>query len=63
MATSHIVPAGGEQLIRTTMRQAGIVIARDDLTVTLARDVAGEHIAGSHIHHDHIEPSTSSKAN
>ena len=55
MATSPIAPAAGEQIFDTPARQAGFIVARDDLTITRARYVAGEHIAGPHIHHEHTD--------
>jgi len=55
MATSRITPAAGEQIFDTPARQAGFIVARDDLTVTRARYAAGEHIAGPHIHHEHTD--------
>ena len=56
MATNHIASAGGEELlIDSPARQGSFVIARDDLTITHARFAAGAHIAGPHIHHQHID--------
>lgn len=56
MATSPVASAdGGEQLIHSPAQQAGIVIAREDLTIIHARYAAGEHVAGRHIHHRHTD--------
>jgi mannose-6-phosphate isomerase-like protein (cupin superfamily) len=56
MATNHIASAsGGEQIIDSPARQGSFVIEREDLTITHARYVAGEHVAGRHIHHQHTD--------
>jgi mannose-6-phosphate isomerase-like protein (cupin superfamily) len=56
MATSRISPPGGaEVLVDSPARQGGIVVAREDLTITHARYAAGERVAGPHIHHRHTD--------
>jgi mannose-6-phosphate isomerase-like protein (cupin superfamily) len=55
MATDHIHPAGGEQIIHSPARQGGFVIAREELTITHARYAAGEHVAVQHVHHRHTD--------
>jgi len=55
MATNPISPANGERIIDSPARQSHFVIAREDLTITHARYAAGEHVAGRHIHHQHID--------
>jgi mannose-6-phosphate isomerase-like protein (cupin superfamily) len=56
MASRPLIPAGGaESLVRGAAREAGILIAREDLTVTHARYAAGERVAGPHIHHRHTD--------
>jgi mannose-6-phosphate isomerase-like protein (cupin superfamily) len=54
MATDHIASAGsGEPISDNPARQSGFVIAREELTITHASYVAGEQVAGRHIHHQH----------
>jgi quercetin dioxygenase-like cupin family protein len=56
MATDHIVSVGSrEQIIDSPARQGSFVIAGEDLTITHARYVAGEHVAGRHIHREHTD--------
>lgn len=56
MATHHIVSVGSrEQIIDSSARQGSFVIASEDLTITHARYVAGEHVAGRHIHREHTD--------
>ena len=56
MAIDHIASAcGGEPLLDSPARQASVVFAREDLTITHACYAAGEHVAGPHIHHQHTD--------
>jgi mannose-6-phosphate isomerase-like protein (cupin superfamily) len=51
-----IAPASGEELlISSPAREASILVAREDLTITEARYAAGEPVAGPHIHHRHTD--------
>jgi len=47
--------AGGEQLVSSLVREAGILVARRDLTIIRARYAAGEPVAGAHVHHRHTD--------
>jgi mannose-6-phosphate isomerase-like protein (cupin superfamily) len=55
VATTHVPPAAGEQIIHCAARQGSFVIAREDLTITHARYAAGERVAGPHVHHRHTD--------
>lgn len=55
MASDHLSPAGGEQIIDSPARKGSFVIAREDLTITHARYAAGERVAGRHVHHEHTD--------
>jgi mannose-6-phosphate isomerase-like protein (cupin superfamily) len=56
MTTDHIVSAGGgEPISDNPARQAGFVIAREELTITYGSYAAGEQVAGRHIHHRHTD--------
>ena len=56
MATDHVASTGGGELLSDgPIRQGSFVIARDELTITRARYATGEHVAGRHIHHRHID--------
>jgi mannose-6-phosphate isomerase-like protein (cupin superfamily) len=55
MASNHVPPASGEQIIHSPARQGSFVIAREDLTITHARYAAGELVAGRHIHRQHTD--------
>lgn len=46
---------GAEPILRTSAREISIVLAREDLTVTHARYVPGEQVAGPHVHHRHTD--------
>jgi quercetin dioxygenase-like cupin family protein len=54
--SSIIAPApSGEQLVSSLVREASILVARQDLTIIQARYAAGEPVAGPHIHHRHTD--------
>jgi quercetin dioxygenase-like cupin family protein len=51
-----IAPAsGGDQLVGSPMREATILVARQDLTIIQARYAAGQPVAGPHIHLRHTD--------
>jgi mannose-6-phosphate isomerase-like protein (cupin superfamily) len=53
---SVIVPiTGGEAILRREKREIGILVAREDVTVTHALYSAGEQVAGPHVHHQHTD--------
>ncbi len=52
-ATSVI--SEGEAILRQSERQISMLVACEEVTVTHARYAAGERVAGSHVHHDHID--------
>jgi quercetin dioxygenase-like cupin family protein len=45
----------GEAILRTQTRDISILVARDDLTITLARYSAGQSVAGPHVHNHHTD--------
>jgi len=47
--------AAEEQILRSEHREVGMLLAREDLTITRARYMAGEQIAGPHVHHAHTD--------
>ena len=54
--TAIIPPApGGEQLVSSPAREAGILVAHHDLTIIRARYASGQPVAGPHIHHRHTD--------
>jgi quercetin dioxygenase-like cupin family protein len=51
-----IVPiTEGEPLLRNAEREASILLARKQITITHARYAAGQQVAGPHIHHRHTD--------
>jgi mannose-6-phosphate isomerase-like protein (cupin superfamily) len=53
---SVIVPiTGGEAILRLEKREIGILVAREEVTITHARYSAGEQVAGPHVHHQHTD--------
>lgn len=44
-----------EAILRTDTRDIGILVARDELTVTRARYSAGQSVAGTHVHNHHTD--------
>ena len=44
----------GEAILRGE-REISILVASKEVTVTYARYAAGEQVAGSHVHHAHID--------
>jgi mannose-6-phosphate isomerase-like protein (cupin superfamily) len=51
-----IVPiTGGEAILRREKREIGILVAREEVTITHARYSAGEQVAGAHVHHQHTD--------
>jgi mannose-6-phosphate isomerase-like protein (cupin superfamily) len=51
-----IVPiTGGEAILRREKREIGILVAREDVTITHALYSAGEQVAGPHVHHQHTD--------
>ena len=47
--------SGGEQLVSSPAREAGILVAHHDLTIIRARYASGQPVAGPHIHHRHTD--------
>jgi mannose-6-phosphate isomerase-like protein (cupin superfamily) len=47
--------AGAETILRRERREIGILVAREEVTITHARYAAGERVAGPHIHHAHTD--------
>jgi mannose-6-phosphate isomerase-like protein (cupin superfamily) len=52
---ANTAAGGREQIVDSPARQAGFVVAGEDLTITHARYAAGEHVAGPHIHRHHTD--------
>ena len=51
-----IVPiTDGEMILRREQREISILVASEDVTITHARCLAGERVAGPHVHHDHTD--------
>ena len=46
---------GGEAILRREKREIGILVAREEVTITHARYSAGEQVAGPHVHHQHTD--------
>jgi len=44
-----------ELIYRRELGEAGILVAREDVTITHAWCAAGERVAGPHIHHGHTD--------
>ena len=44
-----------ETILDRADREIGILVARDDLTITHARYAAGERVAGPHVHDTHTD--------
>src|SRR5215216_2733380 len=45
----------GEAILRREKREIGILVAREEVTITHARYSAGEQVAGPHVHHQHTD--------
>jgi mannose-6-phosphate isomerase-like protein (cupin superfamily) len=44
-----------EPILRTDRREISLLVATDSLSLTLANQAADEHVAGPHIHHEHMD--------
>jgi len=45
----------GEMILRREQREISILAASEEVTITHARCLAGEQVAGPHVHHDHTD--------
>jgi mannose-6-phosphate isomerase-like protein (cupin superfamily) len=45
----------GEAILRCERREIRILVASEEITITEARDAAGEQVAGPHVHHEHTD--------
>jgi mannose-6-phosphate isomerase-like protein (cupin superfamily) len=45
----------GETILRRPQREISILVAREALSITHARCAPGEHVAGPHVHHQHVD--------
>ncbi len=53
---TEIVPlTAGEPIVRHPEREIGILLAREEITITHARYSAGQRVAGPHIHLEHTD--------
>jgi quercetin dioxygenase-like cupin family protein len=51
-----IVPIiAGETILRRGKREIGLLVTREEVTITHARYAAGEQVAGRHVHHEHTD--------
>ena len=50
-----VLITGGEAILRREKREIGILVAREEVTITHARYSAGEQVAGAHVHHQHTD--------
>ncbi len=51
-----IVPiTDGEMILRREQREISILVASEGVTITHARCLAGEQVAGPHVHHEHTD--------
>lgn len=54
--------ADGEPILRRPEGEVSILLAREEISITHGRVAAGQPVAGRHIHHQHTDASTSSRA-
>jgi hypothetical protein len=56
-----VLITGGEAILRREKREIGILVAREEVTITHARYSAGEQVAGAQFTTSTPMPSTSSR--